>query len=590
MKGLLLLALPLLALGAAVAPRRPQASESPQAPSSALDRSPSDVVLSADGKLAVTANRTSGTLSVIALDSLAISRELPVGKEPFTLALTPDGKSAAVTCFGDDTLVLAPLSGGPVTTIPVGDEPRGVMVMPNGTRAWVALGGEDAVVEVALDTKKVLRRVSVTGEPWHLALSGKKLIVGTTRGRAVALIDTTTGKPLYSVSLSGRNTRRLALSPDGKWAYVPFIAERLAAANRSNIDRGWVVGNRLGRVPLTEEGPREAITLDISEDAVGDLDGAAFSPDSKTLALTASGTHELLLISNPSTLPFVAYGGPGDHMEQATRKATQRIRLGGAPQAVRFTPDGKRVLVTNYFGNSVQVVDVATGKLTKTVSLGGPETPSLARRGEALFHDATRSFGNWYSCSSCHVEGHTGGGSFDTLNDGGYGKPKKTPSLRGVARTAPYTWHGWQKSLQTAIHDSFVNSMQGPEPSAQDVQAVEAYLKTLEPRPSPRKPDAASARGQVVFKAKACDSCHGGPDFTSPMVTKVGLEEPDDEYQGFNPPSLRGVRSRAPYLHDGRADTLADVLKEWHLPSKLTGKPDCTPAELADLVAYLETL
>lgn len=586
---LLLAAFPMLALGAAVAPRQ-QPVEVRKAPGPEQDRSPTDVVLSADGKRAVTVNRTAGTLSVVALDSFSVSREIPVGNDPFALTLTPDGKSAVVSCLADDALAIAPLNGGPVATIPVGDEPRGVVLMPGGTRAWVALGGDDAVVEVALDTKKVLRRIPVAGEPWHVALSGKKLIVGTTRGRSVEVIDTTTGKPLYSVTLAGRNARHLALSPDGKWAYVPFFAERLAATNKTNIDRGWVVGNRLGRVPLTAEGPREAITLDVPEDAVADVDGAAFSPDGKTLALAAGGTHELLLISKPEALPFVAYGGPGDHSEALTRKALRRIKLGGSPRAVKFTPDGQSVLVANYFGNSLQAIDVATGKLTKTVALGGPTAPSVARKGEMLFHDATRSFGNWYSCASCHVEGHTGGGSFDTLNDGGYGKPKKTPSLRGVARTAPYTWHGWQKSLRTAIHDSFVNSMQGPEPAAQDVEAVEAYLKTLEPHASPKKPDAASARGKVVFQAKGCATCHGGPEFTSPIISRVGLEEQDDEYQGFNPPSLRGVRSRAPYLHDGRADTLADVLKSWHQPSKLTGKPDCTPTELSDLVSYLETL
>jgi DNA-binding beta-propeller fold protein YncE/cytochrome c553 len=589
----LLAALPLLALGAAIAPGRQAPAPAPTVslPSAERDRSPSDVALSADGKRAVTANRTAGTLSVVALESGAVSREIPVGGEPFALALTPDGRNAAVSCLADDTLTLVPLDGktDPVK-LPVGDEPRGVLITPSGSRAWVALGGEDAVVEVALDTRKILRRISVPGEPWHLALAGKRLVVAATRGRSVTVIDTTSGKTLYAVALAGRNARQLTVSPDGKWAYVPFIAERLASATRMNIDRGWVVGNRLGRVPLTEDGPREAITLDVSENAVADLDGAALSPDGKTLALTAAGTHELLLLSRPESLPFVAYGGPGDHSESPTREALRRIPLGGAPKSVRFTADSKRLIIANYFGNSIQVVDVGSGKIVKTVALGGPSAPTLVREGEALFHDATRSFGNWYSCASCHVEGHTGGGSFDTLNDGGYGKPKKTPTLRGVTRTAPYTWHGWQKSLKTAIHDSFVNSMQGPEPSPRDVEAVEAYLATLEPRPSPKRADAVALRGKAVFKAKACNTCHGGPEFSSPIVSRIGLEEQDDEYTGFNPPSLRAVRTRAPYLHDGRAETLPDVLKVWHRPSKLTGKPDCTAAELSDLVAYLETL
>ncbi len=556
-------------------------------------RSPVELALSRDGRLAVTANRTGGTLSVVDLDAGKVLREISVGGEPFGVALTPDGKSAVVSLLADDALAVVPLDGvGAVIKILVGDEPRGIALSEGGKTAYVALGGADSVAQVDLETRKVIRKISVEKEPWQVALSadGKTLVVGNTRGRSASVIDTPTGKARYTVTLSGRNVRHLAISPDGKWAYVPFIAERLASATVQNIDRGWVVGNRLGRVPLTEDGPREAITLDTAGDATADLDGLALSPDGKTLALTAAGTHELLLLAQPEMLPFVAYGGPGDHSETPTRRAMKRVPLGGAPRSARFSPDGKSVVVANYFSDTVQTVDVASGKLVRTVALGESVAPSLVREGEVLFHDATKSFGGWYSCASCHVEGHTGGGSFDTLNDGGYGKPKKTPSLRGVALTAPYTWHGWQKSLRLAVHDSFVNSMQGPEPSEHDMLAVEAYLKSLSFRSSPFPKTAQTMRGAQIFRAKSCDSCHSGQNFTGSMVNIIGLEEMDDEYKGFNPPTLKNCYARAPYLHDGRAETLEDVLKTYHRPSKLTGKPDCSPTELSDLVAYLKTL
>jgi cytochrome c peroxidase len=72
---------------------------------------------------------------------------------------------------------------------------------------------------------------------------------------------------------------------------------------------------------------------------------------------------------------------------------------------------------------------------------------------------------------------------------------------------------------------------------------------------------------------------------------KVGLESPDDFYKkGFNPPSLRGVSKRGPWLHDGRAKTLEELFAEHHRPSKLGGKPDFTPAELSDLLVFLRSL
>jgi cytochrome c peroxidase len=386
------------------------------------------------------------------------------------------------------------------------------------------------------------------------------------------------------------------LSPDAKWAYVPFISDRGFPVTNQNIDRGWVVGNRLGRVPLSQDGPREAISLDPQGDALGDVDGLDVSPDGNTLVLTAAGTHELVVLRLP--LRFVAYGGPGDFIDEDLRNDRERfrrIRLGGRPLGVQLTPDAKKAVVANYLLNAVQVVDLQTEKVTKTIALGGPATPSLARKGEAFFTDATRSFNSWFSCSTCHVEGHTNGGSFDTFNDKAYNVLKKTLSLRGVAQTPPYTWHGWQDKMRESIHESAMRSMGGPEPSEADLDALDAYFQTLDWVPSPhRKPDGgltvAAKRGETIFNDKGCVACHAAPTFTTPAVYDVGLDTPEENLKGYNPPSLRNVYSRAPYLHDARADTLEEVVTKHHRPSQLSNKPDLKPAEVGDLIAYLKSL
>src|SRR5205807_9002051 len=126
------------------------------------------------------------------------------------------------------------------------------------------------------------------------------------------------------------------------------------------------------------------------------------------------------------------------------------------------------------------VVDVETAQASAVIPLGSAEKPSLARQGEAIFLDADRSFHHWYSCNSCHVDGHTNGSDFDTFNDGSYGTPKKTLSLRGVVQTGPWTWHGHQKSLRQLVHDSITKSLQGEEPTEADLDAVTAYLATLD--------------------------------------------------------------------------------------------------------------
>ena len=80
-----------------------------------------------------------------------------------------------------------------------------------------------------------------------------------------------------------------------------------------------------------------------------------------------------------------------------------------------------------------------------------------------------------------------------------------------------------------------------------------AYLETLDFPPNPyREPDGglspAAKRGEAVFRSAkaACNTCHGGPEFTDGKIHVVGLEEPGDAYKGYNPPSLKGRLRQGP--------------------------------------------
>ena len=54
----------------------------------------------------------------------------------------------------------------------------------------------------------------------------------------------------------------------------------------------------------------------------------------------------------------------------------------------------------------------------------------------------------------------------------------------------------------------------------------------------------------------------------------------------FNPPSLRGVRLRAPLFHDNRAASLDEVITRFNHG----GAEEVSPADAAALLAYLRSL
>ncbi|APW63357.1 beta-propeller fold lactonase family protein [Paludisphaera borealis] len=576
-----------------------------------VHRSPVALALSADGRRLLTANQTAGTVSLVDAGSAKVLDEIATGDRPAGVAISADGRRGAVAhWYGYDLAVLEIQNDKlrVVGRLEVGPEPRGVALSRDGKTAFVAVGVADEVARVDLDKLAVTGRLAVGKEPRSLALSPDEslLVVDNARSQNVTVIDAASFTVKKTVSVEGDNLRQVAVAPDGRFAYLANMRARGFAVTKNNIDLGWVLGQRLTRVDLKEAEPFATISLDAQGKAAADAHGVAISPDGKLLAVGLGGSHEVMLFrTDRRRLPW-RIDGSRDLIPQELLNGDGRFRrvtLGGRPTELAFAPDGKTLYVANYLADSVQVVDAESARLVETIALGAPETVSLARQGEILFHDAARSFNQWYSCNTCHSDGHTNGLHYDTLNDGRQDlrnvherSRKKSPTLRGVAKTAPWTWHGWQTSLEEACVESFTKSMQGPKPTHDETRAVVAYLETLEyPKNPYRAADGiASAkveRGKAVYRSAkaACNTCHGGPELTDGKIHSTGLEEPDDAYEGYNPPSLRGVYDKYPYLHDARSPTLRDALTGPH-SAEITGGGALTEQELSDLIAYLKTL
>ena len=582
----------------------PQAADEP-------DRSPIALALTVDGNRLLVANQTAGSVSWVDTRLGKVLAELKTGDRPGGVAVSRDGKVGVVAHWYGYDLAILDLSSDRVAVVgrvEVGPEPRGVVISPDGRLAFVAVGASNEVVRVDLADRKVTGRLAVGREPRGLAFTpdGSRLVVGNARGKSVSVVDLARFAVERTLPVEADNLRQIAVSPDGRYAYVAAMNNRGFATTLPNIDKGWVLGQRVVRIPLDGSGPSESVSLDPLGDAAGDAHGFALADGGKLLAVACGGTHEVMLfVEGGQPLPWRS-GVGRDVIEAGLLKDKTRFRrvaLGGRPTEIAFAPDGTTLYVANYLSNAVQVVDATSATLTREIPLGGPETPSLARRGEALFHDAFRSANNWYSCNTCHSDGHTNGLDFDTLNDGWQDRSsahlrsrKKIPTLRRVTMTGPWTWHGWQSGLDDAMVESFTKSMQGKRPKQEEVEALVAYLGTLDyPKNPNREADGslspAAKRGEALFRSNKanCASCHSGPEFTDGMRHDLGLNERGDIYKGHNPPSLRGVYDKDPYLHDGRAKTLRETLTGDHAPEAVGGEP-ISESELDDLIAYLKSL
>jgi cytochrome c peroxidase len=189
-------------------------------------------------------------------------------------------------------------------------------------------------------------------------------------------------------------------------------------------------------------------------------------------------------------------------------------------------------------------VPVATPGLT--IGLANYTTEHQGQPGFALFHTATSG---GIACMSCHPEagddGHTWG-----LFEGSV----RTQSLKGgLTPTAPFHWKGELKDMTALLGETFVHRMGGTMPSAAVTQDLGDWLDRVPAsRPSVTASADVVAKGQALFNSAGCTACHSGPAFTNNATVDVGTGG------SFQVPSLRGVASRGPWLHDGCAKTLED--------------------------------
>ncbi|MBI3448969.1 MAG: c-type cytochrome [Acidobacteria bacterium] len=135
----------------------------------------------------------------------------------------------------------------------------------------------------------------------------------------------------------------------------------------------------------------------------------------------------------------------------------------------------------------------------------------------------------------------------------------------------------------------------GVHPASEYMEALIAYLLTLEPPPNPRPKGAAETRGEEAFRKAECASCHSGPYYTNGEIVAIDVIGTDparvkQEFpKAYRVPTLRRLDLQRLYLHDGTVASLGDLFARSRL-SKAKGHAygiDLTEEEKKDLVAFL---
>ena len=573
--------------------------------------------------------------------SVHTSKVRPPAISGGTLVVSADASRAVVSDPDRDRVVIVDLINDTVVKaidVDAGEEP-GRAVIDHAGRAHVALRNGNQLLTVNIANGEVEGRYTVCSSPRGIATfqavenqADESLVIACATGEVVEL-DAATGEQiahaefapdLRDVVIAGPGTRagrRVLVSsfrsadvltlntdlelehsarpggyvhPGSQRAFVSNVAWRMVPAAGGAL----MVHQRSATVPIgdaNQQVPQQYYaSIDCGSSVVH---GAATQFDDQGNALPGSRGVGLavlpvdIAVSDEGGFAYVAAASGFVEIGQLPAEGTQpfdpcdqagisglRINAGPEPIAVAFAGENVIVqtrepsLLLRYSPNSITQQGM--------IALGGE---SRRDTGHQMFH-SNPDGPVTISCASCHPEGGDDGHVWQFTDIG----MRRTQTLQGdITQTAPFHWDGDLTDLSHLMSKVFVERMGGVEQSDDRIEAMTDWLSGVPALPGRANPDSAAvARGKAIYEndKAACASCHGGEQLTNSETVDVGTG------RAFQVPSLRGIRNRAPFMHDGCAPTLLDRFDPTCGGTDHGDLSGLTDADLEDLVAYLDTL
>lgn len=511
------------------------------------------------------------------------------------LALTAHDEPGRLALESPTRLHVVLRRGGAVATIDVSTpsaptlvERRAVCPAPRGiaydaarTELFVACAGGELVV--LPPAGPALRTLTLPDDLRDVVIDETHVLVTRFRSAEVLVVDPDTGAVSETLTPpSGNSDAMVPFAPGVAWRAITRPGGGALVLHQRSADseldttspgayggsdcRGAIVTTALAFVRSGTEVPdTHAIgCTPLSVDV-------ALSPDGVFAAIASAGAYPLddrQIHVYPLDQLGVAGGG------EVVDVSPFSLPLPGRIVAIAYAASGDIVAQTRA---PATLVVVAHGT-PLSIPLGGTEH---ADTGFDVFHS---NAGAGVACASCHPEGGDDG---RVWHFAAVGASRTIPLRGGITGTAPFHWRGEFAAMSSLLDDVFGSRMRGGRLLPEYETALLTWLDTVPQLPARTVTDAdAVLRGRVLFESTevGCTTCHAGALGSNDLDMNVGTGG------SFQVPSLHGVSYRAPYLHDGRAPTLSARFEPSGGGDAHGHTSTLTSAQIADLVAYLQTL
>jgi YVTN family beta-propeller protein len=282
--------------------------------------------------------------------------------KPHGIGFSPDGREIYVSSELRNVLdVVDRTSGRIMDTVRLSGRPNNIALTKDGGRVLVAIrAGNGALDVVDTVTRRLVKTIPVEG-PLHnvyVTPDGKYAVAGSIEGQMLTVIDLATQQPVWEVGFEG-GVRPMAIEANTDGSTRRIFVELSGLHGIAIVDfaaRKELARMSLPDLPFRSESDREG------EDEP--CHGIAIAPDGKNLWIDSILDNAVFRYS----LPDLRLLG---HVSLPVRQKSGQHLSGAIPYWISFTPDSKRVFISNSELDSVSVIDATAMKLVAVVPVGG---------------------------------------------------------------------------------------------------------------------------------------------------------------------------------------------------------------------------
>jgi YVTN family beta-propeller protein len=282
-------------------------------------------------------NTKSDSVSVIDTNTFEVLATIPVGNgKPNRIVFHPDGKWAWVVYDKSHDLgVIDADTRKLVKRVKIGGNPYNLSFTPDGRYLlvldWSSDTSNDEIIFYDLQAEKIDGRVEVSTWPAHSVFSrdGKRLYVSGETAGDLTVIDVTTRTTVARHVHGGGDAMGLALAADGKILYAA------AGENKTILKIDTATNKPIGTIALPGIVHESTLTL-----------------DGRYLYTTLRRSNKIVVV------------------DTASDKIVTMIPQKGYPDLVTMEPTGRYALVTNRWADHVSVIDLTTHAQVRTIPVG----------------------------------------------------------------------------------------------------------------------------------------------------------------------------------------------------------------------------